>query len=364
MEKIGIICEYNPFHKGHLYHVEKIREMYPDSLIVLVLGGYFLERGEVSVMSKWNKTKVALEYGVDLILELPVLYGTNSGDYFAHHAVKILNECNISKLVFGSECNDVEMLKKIANAQMDEDFDEKVRLQLKSGLNYPSSLATSLDVKLESNDLLGVSYIKAIDAINPNIEPVTIKRTNDFNDEVSESEIVSAQNIRRKLELGEDISKHIPDYDVSFINDVDYDKLFELLAFRIATDKNLGRYLGVDEGLENRLKKSLKKVASYDELLDTLKTKRYTTSRLRRMLIHIALGIEKDDMDVECSKYRILGFNSKGKAYLKDLKSPNLVYKYDNRVWEIETVASFIYYNLTDDESVNFEYLNKPIIKD
>ena len=364
MEAIGIICEYNPFHNGHLYHIEKVRSMFPGAVIVLVLGGYFLERGEVSVMSKWSKTALALKYGVDLVVELPVLFGTNAGDYFAYYAVKILNECGVKRIVFGSESDDVVLLTNIATLQNDPEFNEKVKKELKNGSNYPTSLAGVLEVKLESNDLLGVSYIKAIQSINPEIEPVTIKRTNDFNDLDDDDRIVSAQNIRKKLEDGHEIANYIPDYDINLINKIDYEKLFALLRFRILTEKDLSRFLGVDEGLENKLKDVIRDVGSYDELLESIKSKRYTTSRLRRMLVHILLGIEKEDMQEELMESRILGFNSIGKNYLKELKNKNLVYKSDGRIKDIEEVAALLYRELTKDESIEFEFLNKPIIKD
>ncbi len=363
MSAVGIICEYNPFHNGHLYHIEKVRALYPDAVIVLVLGGYFLERGEVSVMSKWNKAGLALKYGVDLVLELPVLFGTNSGDYFAYYAVKILSECGIEALVFGSECDDVGLLTDIATLQSDTEFNEKVRAELKKGSNYPSSLSGVLEVKLESNDLLGVSYIKAIQAIDKRIKPVTIRRTNSFNDTDSCESIVSAQNIRAKLAEDSPISNYIPGYDESLINEVNYGKMFEMLKFRILTDKDLKRFLGVDEGLENKLKSVITEVHSYDELLEAIKSKRYTTSRLRRMLVHVLLGIEKTDMDEAFKEYRVLGFNSKGKSYLKEFDSDKLVYKSEGRVREIENVACSIYKDLTGDESTEFEFLNKPIIK-
>lgn len=362
MKKIGIICEYNPFHNGHLYHIEKIKEMYPDSLIVLALGGYFLERGDVSIMSKWTKTSISLEYGVDLVLELPVLFGTNSGDYFAYYAIKMLDECGIDVLVFGSECDDVELLKKVADLQNDEGFNESVKNYLKQGLNYPSSLAKSLNIKLESNDLLGVSYIKAIKRINPSIEVVSIKRSNSFNDLESESDIVSAQNIRTKLKQNLDIRNYVPSYDLSLINKINYNKLYDYLKYRIVSEKNIIKYLGVDEGLENKIRCEITDSPTLDEFIENIKSKRYTTSRLKRMLIHILLGIEKDDMKCIPRVYKILGFNSRGQKFLKELGSDSLAFKTTGRIRDIENASARIYGELTG-ESVTFEFLNKPIIK-
>lgn len=363
MEKIGIICEYNPFHNGHLYHIEKIKQMYQGAPIVLVLGGYFLQRGDVSLMSKWTKAKLALQYGVDLVLELPVLFGTNSADYFAHHAVKILAACKVTKIVFGSECDDIDLLKKVVSLQDREEFNDEVRRNLKSGLNYPSSLRESLGIELKSNDLLAVAYIKAIRKLDPSIEPVSIKRTNDFNDTKSSTDIVSAQNIRRKLLVHEPIDRFIPPYPTSLINTVDMNVLMNHIRYRVLTERNLNRYLGVDEGIENRIREVLSRDdITYEEMISLVKSKRYTESRIKRMFIHILLGIEKEDMIEECEQFRVLGFNHVGQKYLKELNSSQLVYRYDGRIRDIEKVASKIYYELTSDETVDWESKNKPIV--
>lgn len=361
MRSIGLICEYNPFHKGHLYQIEMVKKMYPEYAIVLVLGGYFLERGDISLISKRHKTEIALKHGVDLVIELPVLYGVNSGDFFAYYAVDALNKAGVDKIIFGSECDDVEFLKKIARMQKEEAFQDQVKKYLKEGNNYPSSLAKSLNTTLESNDILGVAYIKAIDKINSKIEPVTIKRTNTFNDVKSDGDIVSAQNIRERLKNGEDISRFIPDYDFSVINEIDYDRLLLLLRYRITTEKHLERFLGVDEGLENKLKKEILSVNSYKELVDVISSKRYTKSRIKRMLIHILLGIEKSDMEEIPNRYIILGFSKLGKNYLKELSSESLVYKINSRSKEIEKNAAMIYNILTEDDSTSWDVLNKPV---
>lgn len=363
MKRIGIICEFNPLHNGHIYYIEQIKQSYPDSLIILVLGSYFLQRGEPSLISKYNKTKISLDYGIDLVLELPVLYNTNSADFFAYHAIKILNEAKIDILAFGSESCNLNLLQEIADKQQTMDINKSIKTNLKKGLNYPTSLSKSLDVNLESNDILSVSYIKAIKKINNSITPHLIKRTNKYNDTTSTETIISASNIRERLKNKKSIKKFIPNYPKSLINKIDYNKLFELLKYKILTDNHLNIYLGVDEGIENKLKKEILKVNSYEELLEKIKSKRYTTSRLKRMLTHILLGIEKSDMKETQENYIILGFNKKGREYLKFLKSTKLTYKSDDRISSIEKTSSLLYYELTKDKSVNYDFLNKPIIK-
>ena len=164
MDIIGIIAEYNPFHNGHIYHINKIKEKYPDAILILVLNGYFLERGEISILTKEEKTRIALEYGVNIVLELPFLMGSQSADIFADASIKILNNYHVNKIIFGSECNDVNMLTNIAKAQFKDDFDELVKNYMDEGCNYPTALARACKVNFDfnPNDLLGISYIKAI----------------------------------------------------------------------------------------------------------------------------------------------------------------------------------------------------------
>jgi predicted nucleotidyltransferase len=178
MDVIGIICEYNPFHNGHLYHINKIKEMYPNSLIVLVLNGYFLERGEISILTKEDKVKISLDNNIDIIAELPFVFGSQSADTFAEAAVIILNYLGVQKLVFGSECNDIDLLTSIASKELKENLNQKIKENLKEGCNYPTALNKSLGININTpNDLLGISYIKAIIKNKLKIKPITIKRT-------------------------------------------------------------------------------------------------------------------------------------------------------------------------------------------
>ena len=143
MDVIGIIAEYNPFHNGHIYHIEKIKEKYPDSILILVLNGYFLERGEISILTKEEKTKIALDYGVNIVLELPFIYGTQSADVFADISIKLLNNYHVNKIIFGSECNDVNMLTNIAKAQFKDDFDELVKKAKELGISIIMDLVVN-----------------------------------------------------------------------------------------------------------------------------------------------------------------------------------------------------------------------------
>ena len=160
LEAVGIICEYNPLHNGHIHHIKEVKKLFPGKSIILVLNGYFLERGEISILSKENKTKLALIYGVDLVVELPFIFGSQSADIFADAAIKILGYLGCSYLVFGSESNNIEALLKVAEIQNDPKYNEKVKELLKTGINYPTALSKALNMDIDvfnPNDLLGIS---------------------------------------------------------------------------------------------------------------------------------------------------------------------------------------------------------------
>ena len=146
MKAIGIIAEYNPFHNGHLYHLNKIKEKYPDYTIVLVMNGNFTERGEVTIIDKWKRSDIALELGIDLVIELPFSFSTQSADFYAYGAITLLEELQVEKVIFGSESDNIEDLKLIAETQINNDeFDKLVKIYCKLGNNYPTALSKALE---------------------------------------------------------------------------------------------------------------------------------------------------------------------------------------------------------------------------
>ena len=371
MNIVGIIAEYNPFHNGHIYHINKIKELYPDSLIIAIINGYFGERGEVSILTKEDKTKIALNNNIDIVLELPFIYGTQSADIFAYNSIKILNELKIDTLVFGSESNDLNLLNKIVDIELnDPEYENRVKEYLKEGINYPTALSKALNIDTNinnPNDLLGISYIKAIRKINPNINPITILRTNDYHNNKLDSLIVSASNIRERITNKEDITKYVPKETVNNIKIINYNELFDLLKFKILTDNDLSIYLDVDEGIDNRIIKYIKNSTTYEELILNLKTKRYTYNKINRMLIHILIGLtKKDNLNTKLSYIKILGFNNKGQDYLnnirKDITIPTKVDK-DSIIYKYELLSSYIYSKISNANTYDFDLKNLPIIK-
>lgn len=359
MNIIGLIAEYNPLHNGHIYQINEIKKMYPDSLIILCLGSYFTERGDIGILSKEEKIKISLEYGIDIVVELPIMYTVQSADIFAYQSIKILNYLGIDTLVFGSESNNLNLLKKLANKQDDIKYQEKVKEYLDKGCNYPSAIAKALEVDFEfkANDLLGISYLKAINKINKRIDVQTIKRTNEYLDTQSNDIIVSASNIRKRFFNKEDVSKFTPCSKV--LVKPDYDLYFKMLKLKIMTSRNLNSYLDVSEGIDNLLKKVIMESHSLEELILKIKTKRYTYNRLNRMFLHIVLGIEKDYPDEVY--LRILGFNKKGQEYIKTKKIKE---NYKNTdCYNLELRGSCLYDMLTNENTYQYEIKNQPIIK-
>ena len=376
MNKIGIIAEYNPFHLGHLYQLKKIKEQYKDSIIILITNSTFTQRGVPSIITKNDKTKIALENNIDLIVELPFAYATQSADSFAHCALKILNTLQIDTLIFGSESNDINTLKQIATIQINnKEYDNIVKKYLIKGNNYPTALNNALKELInktikEPNDLLGISYIKEIIKNNYKITPITIKRIGSYHGEQITSKIANATTIRKKLLKNEPINKYVPtNIENNLIKNFSINNFFPYLKYKIISTNNLSIYQTVDEGIENRIKKVITKSNSWEELVKNIKTKRYTYNKINRMLIHILTSFTKEEaQNLNIDYIRILGFNQKGQKHLnnikKNIKIP-LIYNYKknfSKLLDIEVRATSIY-NLEIPESKKInEYNLKPII--
>lgn len=329
MESIGIIAEYNPFHNGHLYHIKKIKEKYPDATIILVMSGNFTERGDIALIDKWKRTKIALLSGIDLVIELPFPFATQSADYFSYGAITLLEKLKVEKVIFGSESDDIETLNLIAKTQLDnEDFDKLIKVYSKLGKNYPTAISLAIkDLTNKEintpNDLLGVSYIKTILKYNYKIIPETIKRTNDYHNEIMNEEISSATAIRKALKEGKSVKKQVPEYTYSYLCDLHFmDDYYQILKYKIITEKDLSIYTSVEEGLDKLLKKEITRASSYDDLIKHIKSKRYTYNKLQRMLLHILCNFTKEEKNNfnEITYIRILGLNNKGQKYLNNIK--------------------------------------------
>ena len=383
MRSVGIICEYNPFHNGHLFHLEQVKEKFPNHRIVLVMSGDFTERGDVSIMNKWDKTEIALFYGVDLVVELPFVFATQSADVFAKASIELLNLLQVDYLVFGSECNQISRLIELAKIQLDHPkYNKLVKQYLEEGTNYPTALSKALydlsgkKIK-EPNDILGLTYIREIFKTNSSIKPVCIPRKNDYNALDLEGPMSSATSIRHALENGIDITPYVPEKTLDYLSHPHFTKdYFSLLKYKILSDiDHLEQYQTVDEGIENRIRKFIVSTKNLDELILKIKTKRYTYNKLNRMFTHIICNVTKEEMKMfnKIEYIRVLGFSKKGRDLLKELKPSIPVPIITNfsslhhPMLDMELRATAVYASILEEREkmklIESEYKNSPIMR-
>ena len=377
MHKIGIIAEYNPFHNGHLYQIKEIKKRYPDSTIISVVSSSFTQRGDISLLNKWDKTKIALDNGIDLVIELPFVYSTQASDIFAEGSIKILNYLGIDTLVFGTERDTIEDLELLANIQINnKEYQEKVKQYLSTGLNYATSTNKALEditnVKVDTpNDLLALSYIKQIKLNKYNIKYTNIKRTTSYQECEIKNNISSASNIRKMSADNQDIANLIP-FDKKYLYKVSMNNYLDILKYKVLSeDININKYQTVDEGIEGRIIDNITKVTTYEELIQNIKTKRYTYNKISRMLLHILTSFTKEEAsNIDIDYIRVLGFTTKGQEYLSKIKKNITIpiitgYKKNiSKVLDIEYRVTKIYSLFTSNNLIKKEYQIKPIIKE
>ena len=321
---IGIIAEFNPFHYGHKYLIDTAKKMYPNDEIIVVLGGNILQRGNLSIIEKYDKTKIALDNNVDLVVELPFSYSTESADFFAEGSLKILNYLKVDKLIFGSEDGSIDTFYNIAKAQNTKEYDSILKKYLDTGDNYPTCMSKAVKditgITIDKpNDLLALSYIRQIINNKYDIEAITIKRTNNYHSKELE-DIASASSIREAWNNNINIDKYIPKEEIKYLIK-DTNKYYDLLRYKLISDNSLDKYSTVDEGIDNRIKEAISKSNSIEDLINNIKTKRYTYNKISRMLTHILFNYTKEDSINKDIRYiKVLGFNHIGKNYLNKIK--------------------------------------------
>lgn len=333
MSNIAIICEYNPFHNGHKFQLESQKKALGADGAICVMSGNFVQRGAPALCDKWKRAKMALLGGADLVVELPTVFATQSAERFAYGGVKLADSLGVVDfLSFGSECEDLDLLKKAAKAVCDNSVNEKIAELLKSGMSYPAARAEAAgkefsQVLSEPNNILGVEYIKALNKIRSSITPVPIAREGcAHHADKPEGKFASASYLRECIEIGSDFENYLPEKSVEilkednvFNNKKVLDNLITYLL-RTLSIQELSKISDMAEGLEYRFVEAAKSCCSFDEIAEFVKTKRYTKTRIDRILINILLSIKKDDIEQEPCYIRVLGFNEKGKEILSDIK--------------------------------------------
>lgn len=406
MKIVGLVTEYNPFHNGHKYHLEQSKLETNCNYSVAVMSGNFVQRGEPAICDKWTRAKMAVDAGVDLVLELPTLYSTMSAEYFSYGAVKLLDSLNVIDYIsFGSETNDLESLIKISKILGSEpkDFKYHLKKHLNKGMSFPKARSEALknifnDYKIDNiinnpNNILAIEYIKSLINLNSTIKPHSIKRIiSDYNEITLTGNISSATAIRRSL-ISEGISdketsyslpihskKHISKYLANYSSFNQLINFNDILIYKLRTiDKDyLKEFIDIEIGLENRIIEAANKFDNIIDIIKNIKTKRYTYTRIQRILIHILLDINyKKDQFYNFPLYiHVLGSNKKGFEILKNIKSNsnlpiiNKVADFKknnlNKMFDLDIKASNIYFigvnNKTNIKN-NFDFYISPYIR-
>lgn len=349
MKSVGLIVEYNPFHNGHAFHLQASKEAAQADVVIAVMSGNFLQRGEPALVSKWCRTRMALLNGVDIIFELPYMFATQKAESFANGAISILDAAGCDTLCFGSESGEIDsFFQTIEYLANQSQFDEKVKQFMKEGVSYPKALSLSFHELPDSgqfldltqpNNILGFEYIKAIKQQKSSLRPITVPRKSaNYHDEQFSSEtIASATSIRRALFspvtgitpidqfVPEKTSQLLGEYFHQYGAFHQWENYWSYLQFRLVqcSPEELREIYEVEEGLENRLLSAALVSHSFKEFMENIKTKRYTWTRLQRICIHILTNTKKTEMSMhqeKASYLRLLGMTSIGKVYLSKMK--------------------------------------------
>ena len=317
MKTIAIISEFNPFHSGHLYIINRAKSLAEN--VVILMSGNFVQRGEPAIFDKYARARTALLSGADLVLELPAVYASASAEIFAAAAVGILARSGVADTVlFGSECGDLELLYKTASALASEtpEFKNALKQSLARGLSFAAARdmaaslpGNSINLLKTPNNILAVEYIKSIIRQKLQITPLTVKRTSN----------VSAKNVRAAILNGDYI--HMPENCAEILKKSApcvYNDFSAALHFALKTRDELSGVLDISEGLENRILKAAAKNYLISDIVAAAKTKRYAYTRIQRAVLHILLDIHKSDVS-EPEFVRVLGFRKEKSELLKEL---------------------------------------------
>ncbi|WP_411843990.1 nucleotidyltransferase [Salinicoccus sp. HZC-1] len=327
----SLITEYNPFHNGHIHHIEASRRMTGADVVIAVMSGNFTQRGEIAVTDKFTRAEAAVKH-VDLVVELPVFNAVSFADDFALGGIHIAELLGSTNIVFGSESGDIQDLERVYTQLKDTDIQHEMNELMKEGYSYPRAVNKAIggEVFKGSNNTLGLSYIKAIDSLNSQIKPLTIQRLgNQYSDEhLSESRFSSATSLRKALVENrlEEAVRYMPELlarNILANTPLSNEKIFDTLKVIIdrSDHAELREIYMMTEGLEYRIKSKIRYHNSYETFINDVKTKRYTRTRLNRLMISILLNIKAEKMKnyTPTDAVRVLAMNKTGQKYLKSL---------------------------------------------
>lgn len=331
----GIIAEYNPFHNGHRYQIEQFKLKHDITHLVVIMSGNFVQRGDIAIVNKFERSKMAIQGGADLVIELPVAYALSTAEYFALGGIYILNSLGcVDSISFGSSSN-IDTLTKVAKLSEEVRNSNDVLKLMENGMTFPNAISKVLNsvygdkvsnVLNEPNNILGLEYIRALNRLNSYINPTTLTRKNvQHHSNTPIDNFASASYIRKKILQSDKFESFVPIYtsniirnaDIHYINSLEKPILYRL---RTTSIDELKSTFDISHGLEYRILQASKTSTSLNDLLFNIKSKRYTLARIRRVILNLLLGITKQDISIMPPYARILAMNIKGTEILAKTK--------------------------------------------
>ncbi len=401
MKVLAIVAEYNPFHTGHKYQIEKSKELLKTDYVLAIMSPSFVQRGEPSIFDKWTRAKLALDNGVDLVIELPSLYSLQTAEIFSRGAMKILNATNsIDYLSFGMENKDLSQLKIIAKllAEEPKEYRMELRKNLDLKLSYPVARQKAIEGYLEksqgiriqnildqSNNILAIEYLKSLYLLNSPIEAIGIERQEShYKDQKLGEKYSSATSLRKKLldDQFTGLTDFIPRVSSQELRDLEKNSLenyYQLFRYRLILAQGLDQIFDLDQDLINRIYKN-KQAGDLDSFLEANVSKNYTRARLQRAIINSLLNIKEKDFRSFDSNYRghirILASNEKGFDIIKKIKKNSSIpiinkfsdhrkYRDLDYIMKVEKKATDLYFLSSQrvQESIGLDYKISPYIK-
>lgn len=403
MEKVkkkicAIICEYNPFHTGHKFLIDKAKEITNADYMLGLMSGNFSQRSEPTILNKYTRSEIAILNGLDLVLNLPTAFCTNNAEVFALSSIKILNNINVDYIAFGMETVNEKATFTLANFLLKEpkSFKKDLKNELKKGLSYNTALQNTIKnninifskelqediINLVSlpNNILGLEYIKALIKTKSKIKPIIVKRVNNYNNNLVLENFKSASSIREEIlnKNFENIKEFLPINSHKYFTNfnLNLDTFKNILFYKIKTTsaKKIKNIYSVNEGLENRISNLSKSYYNFDEFYKNLQSKRYKQNKLNAILLNILLGIDKKIIKKLYTIknniiVKILAINSKNTDILKEINTKNLILrkndinkiknKFNKKIMQIENNANIIYNLISKESMIENDYYNK-----
>jgi len=381
MRVSAVICEYNPFHNGHKYQLEYMKGI--SDAVVCIMSGDFVQRGEAAIFDKFERTQAALANGADLVIMLPVCFSLNTAERFAFGGVSLAESLGVvDTLCFGSECGDISRLTNAAKSLIGEpkEVSEKIRKLVGEGMSYPKARAKAFlgiideDILCEPNNILATEYIKSLINLNSKIVPDTIERyKSGYHDKKPVGEFASASAIREMIINDENYKLYVPDNAFDIYKNIYNTKLLsDILVYliRTKTTVEISKINDVTEGLENRIKASIYEADGFFDIAEYIKSKRYTMTRIKRILLSLILGIEKEDTKNPPEYIRVLGMNKQGAEILSQIKKKSSLpiitktadFKGFNKSFDTDILAADIYSVCCGNKQMGKDYRTSPLI--